>query len=314
MNSNDSKRKLVLELHQSARKYYPRRKTILKNISDLFQADLVEMIPYAPENDGFKYILTCINCFSKVAFCVPLKSKTSTEVAHQMENSILLKLPKHLYPKHIQTDQGKEFYGTPFLNLMKKYKIKHYSTYSNMKAAIVERFNRTLKNKMWIELNVQGSYRWVDILSNLVSDYNNTKHRTIGMRPNDVNEKNQHLIAMRLNKVKKNITKPPKFKKDQLVRVSKLKHVFEKGYKVNWSYELFKIVSYSSTYPRVYFLQDLKGNSINGCFYEQELLHAKNADLYLVEKIIKRKGNKVFVKYLGFGEEENQWIPTSDLK
>lgn len=110
-----SKRKLVLELHQSSRKFYPRRRTILKGLSDLYQADLVEMIPYAEENDGYKYILTCINCFSKMAYCAPLKTKTSDEVARQMENHVLLKLPKLSIPKNVQTDNGKEIYGGTFL-------------------------------------------------------------------------------------------------------------------------------------------------------------------------------------------------------
>jgi Integrase core domain. len=313
MDSN-SKRNLVLELHKSARKFYPRRRTIVKGISDLYQADLVEMIPYSNENDGYKYILTCINCFSKMAYCLPLKSKTSKEVANKFEQEILLKLPKYLLPKHIQTDMGKEFYGTPFRNLMHKYNIIHYSTYSSIKAAIIERFNRTLKNKMWIDLSIQGAYRWVDILSKLVSNYNQTKHRSIGLRPIDVNKKNEHSIALRLNKNKQILTRKPKFKIGQLVRISRLKHVFEKGYKVNWSYEVFKVVKYSSTFPRVYHLQDLHGNKIKGCFYEQELLEAKNPDVYLVEKVLKRKSNKVFVKYLGFGDEENQWLPISQVQ
>lgn len=311
---SDSKRKLVLELHQSTRKIYPRRRTILRGLSDLYQADLVEMIPYAKDNDGYKYILTCINCFSKKAYCAPLKTKTSLEVAHQMESHVLLKLNIHLLPKNIQTDNGKEFYGAPFRKLMNKYKINHYSSFSNMKAAIVERFNRTLKSKMWVELNVQGSYRWIDILPSLVLSYNSTKHRSIGIAPIDVNKKNEHTIAVRLNPKKENIIKGPKFKVGQFVRVSKLKHIFEKGYKANWSYEVFKVTKYSNTFPRVYYLKDLKENSIKGCFYEQELLATKNPDIYLVEKIIKQKGNKVLVKYLGFGDEDNQWLPISNIK
>lgn len=124
---------------------------------------------------------------------------------------------------------------------MDKYKINHYSSFSTMKCAIVERFNRTLKNKMWIELNVQGSYRWVDMLSDLVSSYNKSPHRSIGMRPVDVNKKNEHSITLRLNQKKQILKKSPKFNVGQFVRVSKLKHVFEKGYKVNWSYEVFKV-------------------------------------------------------------------------
>lgn len=133
------------------------------------------------------------------------------------------------------------------------------------------------------------------------------------MRPVDVNKKNEHSITLRLNQKKQILKKSPKFNVGQFVRVSKL-NVFEKGYKVNWSYEVFKVTRYSNTFSRVYYLQDLKGNPIKGCFYEQELIQANNPDIYLVEKVLKRKGNKVSVKYLGFGDEENQWISISNIK
>lgn len=308
-----SKRGLVSELHRPARKRFPHRHTLLRNVHDLYQADLVEMIPYANENNGYKYILTCINCFSKYAYCAPLKNKTSKEVADQMENFILSKLNRRMIPNHLQTDAGKEFFGQPFRNLMQKFNINHYSTFSPMKAAIVERFNRTLKTKMWLELNLQGSYRWLDVLPSLVSTYNATKHRSIGMAPRDVNLKNQDLIALRLNRPKQILGKTSKFKLGDLVRISKVKHIFQKGYESNWSYEVFRVVKVGNTFPRVYHLEDLLGKPISGGFYEQELLKTSHPDVYLIEKVLQRKGNKVLVKYLGFDHRDNQWIPASSL-
>lgn len=313
MKMTTEKRGLVEEIHRPARKIYPRRSTILNGLSDLYQADLVEMIPYARENNGYKYILTCINCFSKRAFAAPLKNKTSAEVAQKMKDYILDKVSSGATPKHMQTDQGVEFYGGPFKKLMKKYAINHYSTYSVIKAAIIERFNRTLKSKMWVEFNVQGSYRWVDILQSLVDKYNKTYHRSIKMRPIDVNHKNETEISLRLNRHKVLSTSTAKFKIGQLVRISKQKNVFGKGYKANWTYEVFKITKVGKTAPRVYYLQDLKGNDIKGCFYEQELLKAIYHDIYLIEKIIKRKGDKVLVKYLGFDNTDNEWLPASSI-
>lgn len=308
-----TKRSIVEEIHRPARKKFPRRSTILRGISDLYQADLVEMIPYEKENDGYKYILTCINCFSKVAYCAPLFSKSTSEVARQMELYVLSKLSKKEIPKLMQTDAGTEFMGKPFQKLMKDHHVHHYTTYSTIKAAIVERFNRTLKTKMWIEFHVQGSYRWVDLLPKLVKVYNETKHRSIGVRPIDVNSSNENSIMLRLNRPKYVLDSKPKFEIGQYVRVSKQKHVFSKGYHPNWSYEVFKISKASATRPRVYHLLDLKGNIIKGCFYEQELQATKHQDQYLVEKVLKRRGDNVLVKWFGFDSTENSWIPMKSL-
>lgn len=313
MENNNFKRDLVLELHRPARKSFPRRHTILRGLSDLFQADLVEMIPYAKENNGYKYILTCINCFSKEAFCLPLKSKQSSEVARQMEEGVLKKLKKSRLPHHLQTDAGKEFLGKPFQDMLQKYNVKHYTTYTTIKAAIVERFNRTLKNKMWIEFSFQGSFKWLKILPTLVRDYNHTIHRSIGMKPINVNKKNEDQVFLKLNKEKKVLSEASKYKLGQFVRISKQKQLFSKGYHPNWSNELFKITKVGKTYPRVYHLEDLKGHEIRGAFYEPELMGTKYENLYLIEKVLKQKGNKILVKYLGFDDSENQWIEKSNL-
>jgi len=89
-------------------------------------------------------------------------------------------------PKNLQTDRGKEFYNANVQKLLKKRGINHYSTYSVMKASVVERFNCTLKNDMWKQFTLNGNYRWIDLLPHLVSKYNARKHRTVDMRPIDV--------------------------------------------------------------------------------------------------------------------------------
>ena len=117
------------------------------------------------------------------------------------------------------------------------------------------------------------------------------------MRPNDVNKKNEPLL---LSSVCANIQsrkmKQPKFKPNDIVRVSKHKGVFSKGYYPNWSTELFKIHHVQPTDPITYLLKDEKGEPILGTFYSEELQKTKHPDVYLVEKVLKRKGNKVLVK------------------
>lgn len=303
-----SKKQLVDELHRAARRRFKRRRIITRGINDLWQADLVEMCDYASVNKTFRYLLTVIDTFSKFAWGIPVKNKTGREVSLAMETI----LSKESSPRNIQTDNGTEFYNSYFQNLMKKYKINHYSTYSTMKASIVERFNRTLKGMMWKEFSLNGSYKWVENIQNLIDKYNHTVHRTIKMKPADVNKDNEKsLLKTAYNRIK--IFPKPKFRVGDKVRISKYKHLFEKGYTPNWTTEVFRIHTIKVTNPVTYLLEDYEGNKIKGGFYERELLKTEHPDLYLVEKILKRKGNKLLVKWLGFSNDHNSWINKSEL-
>ena len=102
--------------------------------------------------------------------------------------------------------------------------------------------------------------------------------------------------------------KKPRFKKGDSVRISKTKHIFEKGYTPNWTTEIFTIVRVAPTNPVTYHIKDYQGQIVRGGFYEQELLKVKYPDVYLVEKVLKRRKNQVYVKYLGFDNSHNQWL------
>ena len=118
------------------------------------------MQPYARENRDIKYLLTVIDALSKFAWAVPVMRKTAQDVTAAMDSV----LQQGRVPSNLQTDKGKEFYNGSFQNLMLRYHINHYSTYSNLKASIVERFNCTLKNRMWLKFSLRGTYKWLDIL------------------------------------------------------------------------------------------------------------------------------------------------------
>lgn len=302
-------RKVVVEeLHKPARRNYPRRKVSVRGLDETWQADLVEMIPYSRDNKGHRYLLTVIDVFSKYAWAVPVKRKTGEDVANAMKS--IFKAGRK--PKNLQTDRGKEFYNKNFEDLMTQHKINLYSTYSNLKASICERFNRTLKNKMWIQFTLRGNYKWIDILPKLIAEYNDRKHRTIGVKPNEVSAVNEAEILQRFKRAAGPVTKA-KFKINDKVRVSKLKQVFEKGYTPNWSTEVFTVRKVQATNPVTYLLKDYEDKPIAGGFYEQELQKVKYPDVYLVEKVIKRRGNEIFVKWLGFDNTHNSWINKKDL-
>lgn len=124
------KKDIVNELHKPARKNYPRRHVVMKSIDDLWQADLVELGAYKGENKGFTFLLTVIDCFSKFAFAVPVRDKTGQSISHAMETIFV---ENKRIPKMLQTDNGREFYCKPFKELLKKYNVHHYSTFSHMK-------------------------------------------------------------------------------------------------------------------------------------------------------------------------------------
>lgn len=293
-------------LHKPVRHVFLRRKTFAKGIGDLYQADLADLQNLSRYNDGYRYILTCIDVFSKRAFAIPLKDKRGLTVAHAFEVIFADSIPTM-----IQTDRGTEFLNIEVQNLFRKYNIKHYwSLNDEIKAACVERFNRTLKTRMFRYFTHRNTNRWIDVLSDLIKAYNNSYHRTIGMIPNDVNKHNEMQIAKRMFPEKPKLVW--KYNIGDTVRISKFKHIFQKGYIANWSDEIFIIFNRYTTYPVTYGLKDLLGEEIKGKFYEQEIqLVTKTSDVYIVEKILKtRKRNGVlesFIKWKGYPDKFNSW-------
>lgn len=307
------KKRIVDELHKPARKNFYRRNVVLKGINDLYQADLIEMRPHSKINNGYNYILTVINCFTKLADALPIKDKTAFSVTEAMKRIILRDKYRM---KLLQTDNGTEYYNKVFNKLMNKYNIKHYSTNSEIKASIIERFNRTLKNDMYKMFSQKGSYRWYDSLPDLIKQYNNRYHRTIGMKPTSVNANNEDLVLQRIKKNTKPAVdkkKAKNFYEGDKVRISKYKQVFSKGYIPNWTNEVFTVYRVQPTTPTTYLLKDNKGELLQGGFYGHEMLLSTVGDVYLVEKILKRKKDKVLVRWLGFDKKHDSWITTKDL-
>ena len=302
---------VVNELHKPARKKFKRRRVLIKGLNDLWQADLVEMIPYAKLNRGFRYILVVINVFSKFAWVQPVKRKTGEDVTSAMKNILSqIKYP----PKNLQTDMGKEFFNKNFKQLMEKYNINHYSTFSSLKASIVERLNRTLKNLMWKAFSLQGTYKWLNILNDIVLKYNNTKHRSTGFKPLDINKSNEkQVLQASFNNIKIVDPSISPFKIGDFVRISKHREAFQKGYTPNWSNEIFQIREIKSTNPRTFLLKDDKHENILGNFYKEELQKVKHPNIYLVEKILRKKGNMAYVKWLGMDKSHNAWISKTEI-
>ena len=147
---------------------------------------------------------------------------------------------------------------------------------------------------------------YFDVLDYIVSKYNNTVHRTIKMKPIKVTDDSYAEYNKNSNK------KDPKFKVGGNVRISKYKNIFAKGYTPNWSEEVFVINKIKNTVPWAYAISDLNGEEITGSFYEQELQKPSQKE-FRIEKILKRKGDKLYVKWKGYENSFNSWINKKDL-
>lgn len=309
---SEYKKALVDELHRPTRRNYQRRRVEVRGIDETWQADLVDMSQYTNYNKGYKFLLTIIDIFSKYAWAVPIKSKSGENVT----NAIKSVFQRGRIPQKLHVDRGKEFYNKQFRALLQEHSITLYSTFSNLKASVCERFNRTLKNKMWKEFSLRGTYKWIDKLSDFISSYNNTKHRTIKMKPKDVTSENEKYLLRTVYgklRVKPISMRKGRFKIGDKVRISKVKHVFEKGYTPNWTTEIFTVNHVNNTNPVTYRLIDSQEQPIEGGFYQEELTKVKYPDVYLIEKILRAKGNKYYVKWLGFNDSHNSWIDKKDL-
>ena len=215
----------------------------------------------------------------------------------------------------MQFDDGKEFYNVGVKTLLEDNNIRYFSTQSDKKAAIVERFNRTLKAMMWKYFYSKGTHDWVDVLDDLVTNYNNTEHSSILMKPADVNKTNEDQVWITLFGDAVGDLPLPKFRVGDTVRVSRYKSIFSKGYEANFTEGIFTVKKVFRGDPNTYEIEDHEGESIMGKFYEEELSRVdKKDDIYRAEKILKRRKGMALVKWLGYDSKHNSWVPEKDIQ
>lgn len=297
-------------LHRPARKTYPRKQYYASTYNETWQMDLADMQAIAKWNRGFRYILCCIDIFSRVAQCIPVKNKTGPVVAKAIAQMFRTSSP----PQYCQTDRGTEFYNAHVRRVFAKYGVQHYSVHSEMKAALVERFIRTIKEKLYKYFTAKQTYRYIDVLPRFVHAYNHTVHRSIGMAPAQVNEDTLLQVWYKLYGSRRRTSMPaPSLHSGDYVRISKYKHKLEKGYLPKWTRELFRVAKVIRSSPVTYELVDWDGQSVQGKFYSEELEKVYPAKTFLIEKVIRRQGNRLYVKWLGYPSSMNSWIKRSDV-
>lgn len=247
----------------------------IDTVNDTWAID-ISFMNYPPEyNDGFKYLLVCIDIFSRKAWIVPIKQDNlnADSVLSAFKKIVSMAGNK---PSKIWADRDKLFYNKTFEKYIKDNNIILYSTGGQNKSVFVERLQRTLKDithkLLWLN---KSKVRWIDYIDDVVKQYNTSVHSTTNYKPNKVYS---DILAQSDVRYKKNHEakqvemKEPKYKLNDIVRVSVVKGKLEKGHTQNWSSKLYRINTVLQGTPNTYMLVDAKTNeSITGKFYEEEL-------------------------------------------
>ena len=277
---------LAEELHKPIIRKFEKRKVHAAFKHNIWGADLADMQLLSKYNKGIRFSLCVIDIFIKYAWVVPLKDKKGVSNVAAFQNVLKQSNRK---PNKIWIDKGSEFYNASFKKWLRDNDIVMYSTHNEGKSVVAERFIRTLKSKIYKYMTSISKKVYIDKLDDIVNEYNNTYHTTIKMKPTDVKDNTY------INTDKETNDKDPKFKVGDRVRISKYKNIFAKGSPPNWSEEVFVIKKVKNTVLWTYFINDLNGEEIMGKFYEKEL-QKTNQEEFRIEKVIKRKGDKMYVK------------------
>ncbi|KAK3088302.1 hypothetical protein FSP39_017275 [Pinctada imbricata] len=234
-------------------------------------------------------------------------------------------------PKEIRTDKGSEFKNKWLAEFFKTHGIHHYVTQNETKANYAERVIRTIKVLFYRYFTHNRTYRYKDVLQDIVRNYNRRPHRSLnGLSPSDVNSTNEAILWKEMyidvlkkskGETKKKLYKKFRFKKGDFVRLSNLKRTFQRDYEQKWSEEVFIITRrFLRQGIPLYKVADYDEDPIEGTFYESELqkVNKNRDDLWKIEKVLKtrrRRGIKeVYVKWLGYPKKFNSWILETDME
>ena len=264
---------IAQETAKPAKKVYPTRQVIVSKPNATWSVDLAIMTDDKKENNGMAFMLNCVDVFSRFAWSVPIPNKSMEVVLEGLKQ--IVKENKNIYPEKLWTDQGAEFYNKKVKEWCNDHNITLYSTYGKAKSAMVERFNRTIKTRIWAYFIGYNTKNWVDILPEMMAQYNDGKHRSINMTPRKAHNLNdagiKKLYEYQYGDIPTENPKPQQFHVGNYVRLSRVKGIFEKGYHASWTEEIFKIVKALNTVPYSYQVEDLDGETIEGSMYEPEM-------------------------------------------
>ena len=308
-----------------ARKRFEHERIFVQGLDEQWEIDLVSLIPLAPFNDGKKFLLTAVDALSKFAHVVPVGDKSGPTVARALAGIL-----KNRRPRKIRSDLGKEFFNKHVQDLFKKHDIRHFGAYNYTKAGQVERFHRTLRARLWRYFHITNTQRYIEVLPKIVANYNNTVHTSTKMAPADVTVFNQStawnnlygdLLTQRTAWSKRRrpgeLPAPSMFRVGDLVRLSRAKHIFEKGHSHAWTKELFRIREVISPLRGVsdsnykYRVEDLHSEPVIGSFQDEELQLARDVPRR-VQRIVRRTRDGKFMSWRGYPQSLQTFLPKTE--
>ena len=247
-------------MHKRIIKKFKRRYVYSPGIDAIWTTDLILIPKYAKQNNGYKYILTVMDVFSKFAWIAVTKKKDKQTIANSFENIIK---KSNRQPKKVWSDGSGEYDNHFFRAMLKKYNIEPYRSVSELKAIMAERFNQSLMNKIAKMFTERGNHRYIDDIQRIVNEYNNSYHSSIKMTPVEASKKeNEGIVYYNLyNKRRRKMMKQnlkPKFKVGDIVRIYKFKKLFEKGYLPKWSNSFYVIYKDNGTIPNTYKVKSIE--------------------------------------------------------
>lgn len=304
--------------NQLPNRKFKRRQVIAPYIDYMWDMDTASFKNYTNKNKNYGYFILAIDIMSRFVWTRAIKTPSANETQKALESIF----EQGRVPERARTDQGTEFSNETLKKLYKKFKIKHFVTQNELKSNYAERAIQTLKGKLMRYMRANQTYKWVDELDNVTNAYNNTIHRSIKQTPASVSKKDE-IKLWRLLYTSKQIVNPPKkfkFNVNDVVRISKIRKPFQRYYSEHWTNELFLIKKRSMNQNiAIYTLTDYAGERILGTFYEKELqrVYIDENTTYNIEKVkrtrIKNGRKESLIKWVGWPEKFNSWIPNKDI-
>ena len=255
---------------------FPRRRVIVRYPYELFMADTIDYRMYSTTNKNFKYIMLAIDCFTKMIYVEKMKTKNKKNAAIALEN-IFKQCTR--YPTSFVTDAGTEYFNDTTTAIFTSYGINHYkiNTKSDSKAMMAERAIRTIKSRIEKCFYKNKNTIWINVLDDIVSNYNKTPHKTTGYAPEDVTEENRDEIFKKMFPNKR-VRVVCRLNVGDKVRKIREKRLYEKGYSQTWSDEIYKIYDVRQSNAVCWYkLEALNGERLKSIYYYHQLnLVAKN--------------------------------------
>lgn len=309
-------------LHREVKRKFRRNRVQVTGLDVQWDADLIDYVDISKYNEAHKYILLCIDIFSRYVWLQPIKNKK----AHTIIEAFKSIFGKGRKPKRIRSDKGGEFTAHAVKKFLEKQDIlQMFALNTETKANYAERAIKTVKMHMHRYFTQNQTYKYLDRLQAFADSYNNSYHRSIKTKPSDVTASNEKKIWFR-QYVEPMLNKPIKpskatLKVGDLVRMSYIRDKFTREYNERWTGELFRIISVSAMHRiPMYALKDYSGDIIKGLYYTKELQKVTIDDNqpYKIQKIIKSrkyKGVKQhLVRWKFWPPKYDSWVNHTDVK